>query len=62
MYSGSDLFIAYRPPTTWRGLAVCGTLPPPPPPPQTSPLLMHYFGFASPRRAVATAADIELLR
>lgn len=57
MYSSSDLFIAYRPPTTphgrrddWQCKGLC------------SPPLMHYFGFASPRRAVATAADIELLR
>jgi len=33
-----------------------------PPPNHPIILLLHYFGFASPRRAVATAADIELLR
>lgn len=56
MYSSSDLFIAYSPPSTWQRESwwYTGLCPP--------PTLMHYFGFASPRCAVATAADIELLR
>lgn len=53
MYSSSDLFIAYRP----RGGGWAGSIQDFAPHP-----LMHYFGFASPRRAVATAADIELLQ